>query len=164
MHIDATEKKWVYLTFIITFAMIGILTAYAITDNINPPSNVETVDSVALHMTKEFAEDNLGVKVADDGSVTVVVVAARYGFFPQEITVPANKPVKFRIASADVLHGIHTAFTNLNTMVVPGFVSEITTTFPNEGDYPMFCNEYCGLGHDHMWSRLHVVPEAEFNK
>ena len=23
----------------------------------------------------------------------------------------------------------------------------------------MFCNEYCGLGHDHMWSRVTVVPK-----
>ena len=26
----------------------------------------------------------------------------------------------------------------------------------------MFCNEYCGLGHDYMWSQLNVVSKEEF--
>ena len=162
MHVDATEKKWVILSFLIAFMMMGLLAAYALNKNIRPPSNVETIDSVSLHLTEEFGEDNLGLKVAEDGSLVVTMVAARYGFYPQDMKVPSDTPIKFRIASADVLHGVHTAFTNMNTMVVPGYVSELTTTFPKPGKYPMFCNEYCGLGHDYMWSRLLVIPKEEF--
>jgi len=162
MHIDPIEKKWVYISFFMAFFMIGILTAYAINYNIKPPSNVETIDSTRLHLTKEFNEDNLGIKRADDGVLEVTMVAARYGFYPQNMKVPANTPIRFRIASADVLHGVHTAYTNLNTMVVPGYVSQVTTSFPHTGEFSMFCNEFCGLGHDYMWSRLYVVPKAEF--
>ncbi len=162
MHVDSTERKWVILSFLMAFAMIGILAAYAINYNIRPPSNVETIDSTALQLTEEFAEDNLGLKKAEDGSLVVTMVAMRYGFYPQDMKVPANTPITFRIASADVLHGVHTAGTNMNTMVVPGYVSQLTTTFPKPGKYPMFCNEYCGLGHDFMWSRLIVVPKEEF--
>ncbi len=162
MHVDGTEKKWVILSTLMAFSMIGLLTAYAINYNIHPPSNVETIDSTALHLTEEFAEDNLGVKTAKDGSMIVTMVAARYGFYPQNMKVPSDTPITFRIASADVLHGVHTAGTNMNTMVVPGYVSELTTTFPKAGKFPMFCNEYCGLGHDYMWSRLIVVPKDQF--
>jgi cytochrome c oxidase subunit 2 len=88
------------------------------------------------------------------------MVAARYGFYPQRIEVPANTPVTFRIASADVLHGVHGPFTNMSTMVVPGYVSQVKTLFPKPGEYPLFCNEYCGLGHDHMWARLIVTPQS----
>ncbi len=162
MNIDVTEKKWVALSFFIAFAMMGILAAYAINKNIHPPSNVETINSTTLHLSDEFNEDSLGVKRADDGSLVVTMVAARYGFFPHNLVVPVNTPIKIRLASADVLHGIHTAYTNFNTMVVPGYVSEVNTTFPKAGKYPMFCNEYCGLGHDYMWSQLHVVSLEEF--
>ncbi len=162
MHVDGTEKKWVILSFLMAFAMMGLLTAYAINYNIRPPSNVETIDSTALHLTEEFGEDNLGLKVKQDGSVVVTMVAARYGFYPQDMKVPSDTPITFRIASADVLHGVHTAGTNMNTMVVPGYVSQLTTTFPHAGKFPMFCNEYCGLGHDYMWSRLIVVPKDQF--
>jgi cytochrome c oxidase subunit 2 len=162
MHVDGTEKKWVILSFVIAFAMMGILAAYAVNKNIHPPSNVETIDSTTLHLSEEFNEDNLGIRRDKDGSVHVTMVAARYGFFPHNLKVPVGTPITFRLASADVLHGVHTAYTNMNTMVVPGYVSELNTTFPRTGTYPMFCNEYCGLGHDYMWSRLHVVSKEEF--
>ena len=164
MHVDGTEKKWVILSFVIAFAMMGILAAYAVNKNIHPPSNVETIDSVRLHLTEEFNEDNLGIKRETDGSLRVTMVAARYGFFPHNMKVPVGVPIKFRLASADVLHGVHTAFTNMNTMVVPGYISEVNTTFPKIGKFPMFCNEYCGLGHDYMWSQLNVVSLEEFKK
>jgi cytochrome c oxidase subunit 2 len=140
----------------------GLLGFYALASNIHPPSNVETIDSSRLHLTEEFAEDNLGVRTNDDGSLTVTLVAARYGFYPPRIEVPADTPVTFRIASADVLHGVHVPFTNLATMIVPGYVSEVTTTFPRTGEFSLLCNEYCGLGHDAMWSRLVVVPKASW--
>jgi cytochrome c oxidase subunit 2 len=157
LHIDPLERRWVIVAVMMLALMIGILIAYSIGSNINPPSNVETIDSSALHLTEEFAEDNLGVAFNDDGSITVIMVATRYGFYPPIIEVPENTPVTFRLASFDVLHGVHAAGTNMNTMIVPGFVSEVNTAFPTPGEYPLFCNEFCGLGHDHMWGRLIVT-------
>lgn len=156
---DDLERRWVWISLLMAVVMGGILGLYAITDNLRPPSNVEVIDSSRLHLTKEFAEDNLGVKTNADGSVTVHMVAARYGFFPPVIKVPANTPVTFRVASADVLHGFHVPYTNAATMVVPGYVSEVHTSFPKPGKYSFLCNEYCGLGHDNMWSRLIVEPK-----
>ena len=157
---DPLERKWVWISLALAFFMAGMLGFYAGAGNIHPPSNVETIDSSRLHLTAEFAEDNLGVKSNTDGSLTVTLVAARYGFYPPRIEVPADTPVTFRIASADVLHGVHVPFTNMTTMVVPGYVSEVTTAFPRPGEYSLLCNEYCGLGHDSMWSRLVVVPKT----
>jgi len=160
MHVDATEKKWLYISIAMTAFIIGLLAFHAIGNNMHPPSNVEPINSDRLHVEGEFMEDNLGVKEMPDGSVEVRMVAARYGFYPQEIEVPAETPVKFRIASADVLHGFHVPYTNLATMVVPGYVSEVNTELPaaGVGESQMLCNEYCGLGHDHMWSKITIVP------
>lgn len=160
MHIDQTEKRWVWITLIMTFIMVGILTLYAVGSNIHPPSGFEPIDSTRLHVEGEFMEENLGVKNNPDGSITLTMVAARYGFYPSSVEVPVDTPVKIRIASADVLHGVHVPFTNYTTMVVPGYVSEVNTTFQKTGDFSLLCNEYCGLGHDHMWSRLKVVDKA----
>jgi cytochrome c oxidase subunit 2 len=160
MHIDQTEKKWVWITILMTAVMVGVLTVYAVGSNIHPPSGFEPIDSTRLHIEGEFVEDNLGVKNNPDGSVTLTMVAARYGFYPSSIEVPVDTPVKIRIASADVLHGVHVPFTNYTTMVVPGYVAEVNTTFQKTGDFSLLCNEYCGLGHDHMWSRLKVVEKS----
>ena len=156
---DPLERRWVWISLLMAVAIGVVLGLYAVGSNINPPSNVEPIDSSRLHLSEEFAEDNLGVKDNGDGTLTVTMVAARYGFFPPEIEVPTDTPVKFRMASADVLHGVHVPFTNAATMIVPGYVSEFTTSFPNAGKYAFLCNEYCGLGHDSMWSRLTVVEK-----
>ena len=157
---DPLERKWVWISLVLAVVMGVTLGYYAVASNLHPPSNVETIDSSRLHLSEEFAEDKLGVKTNPDGSVRVTLVAARYGFYPPRIEVPVDTPVTFRLASADVLHGVHVPNTNMATMVVPGYIAEVTTTFPRTGEYSLLCKEYCGLGHDSMWSRLVVVPKA----
>lgn len=161
---DPLERKWIWISLLLAFLISGMLGYYAVAKNIHPPSNVETIDSSRLHLSKEFAEDNLGVHTNADGSVNVVLVAARYGFFPAQIEVPEDTPITFRMASADVLHGVHVPQTNVATMIVPGYVSEVHTTIPEPGKYSLLCNEYCGLGHDQMWSRLVVVAKDKWGQ
>ena len=160
MHIDPLEKKWMYVVGFMTAVMVGSMTYAAIKMNLHPPSNVETIDPKTLHLSGEFTEDKLGVSTNEDGSITVRMVAARYSFYPQLIEVPVDTPVTFRITTPDVLHGVHVPFTNMSTMVVPGYISEVTTSFRREGEAQFLCNEYCGLGHDYMWSKLRVVPKG----
>jgi cytochrome c oxidase subunit 2 len=90
------------------------------------------------------------------------MVAGRYSFFPKHIDVPAETPITFRWVSMDVLHGVHIPMTNMSTMIVPGYVAEITTSFPKPGEYPLLCNEYCGLGHNHMWSNISVIEKEQW--
>ncbi|NOS88961.1 MAG: cytochrome C oxidase subunit II [Methylococcaceae bacterium] len=158
IHIDQLERKWITISLLVIGLLVGIMTLDALVDGINPPSKVETIDSASLHLSKEFAEDNLGVHV-ENGKVIVRMVAGRYSFFPKQISVPAETPVTLRWVSMDVLHGVHIPMTNMSTMIVPGYVAEITTTFPKPGDYPVLCNEYCGLGHNHMWSNIAVIAK-----
>jgi cytochrome c oxidase subunit 2 len=163
MHINPLERKWVYVSLGMVGLFVASILLTAITKGVHPPSNVETVDSASLHLGDEFAEDKLGVRQQADGSLRVTLVAARYGFYPNHIEIPADTPVTFRMASVDVLHAAHIPMTNMSTMIVPGYVSEITTTFPKPGDYPLLCNEYCGLGHDHMWSKVTVVAKEDWH-
>ena len=157
---DPLERRWVWISLALAVVMGAMLGYFAVANNLHPPSNVEPIDSSRLHLSEEFAEDNLGVKINPDGSVRVTLVAARYGFYPPRIEVPVDTQVTFRLASADVLHGVHVPDTNMATMIVPGYIAEVTTTFPRTGEYSLLCNEYCGLGHDSMWSRLVVVPKS----
>jgi len=159
MHIDPLERTWVVVVGLLTAMMLGTIFYTAWSGDIHPPSNVEVIDSTRLHLTEEFAEDNLGAKTQPDGSVRVTMVATRYGFYPQHIEVPVDTPITFRFATPDVLHGLHIPGTNVDTMVIPGFVSEVNTVLQNTGTFPMYCNEYCGLGHHDMWSRVTITSK-----
>lgn len=162
MHIHPLESRWLLVIGAVTAVFLIAIVYASLVLHVNPPGEMETIDSAQLHLSDEFAEDKLGVKVLPDGSLRATMVAARYGFYPREITLPAGTPVTFRIASADVLHGVHVPMTNMGTMIVPGYISTETTVFPKPGEYPMLCNEFCGMGHDHMWSKITVVSKENW--
>lgn len=162
IHIDRLERKWITISILVIGLFVGIITIDAFFHGVNPPSKVETIDSASLHLNKEFAEDNLGVQVDGQGNVIIRMVAGRYSFFPKHISVPAETKLTFRWVSMDVLHGVHIPMTNMSTMIVPGYVAEITTTFPKPGEFPVLCNEYCGLGHNHMWSNISVIAKENW--
>jgi cytochrome c oxidase subunit II len=52
--------------------------------------------------------------------------------------------------------------TNVNTMIIPGYVAQVHTRFTKTGDLLMPCHEYCGLGHSQMLATVKVVPADEF--
>jgi cytochrome c oxidase subunit 2 len=83
-----------------------------------------------------------------------------FAFSPDPITVPAGRPVTFRLTSGDVLHGFEVVGTNANAMAIPGYVSQFTVTFREPGEYLVACNEYCGLLHHGMTGRLVVTGET----
>ena len=167
IHIDPLEKKWIIMIAGIVLLTWMLIFYYAAVENVHPPSNVEVIDSARLHLDSgvgggEFMEDKLGLHKDADGHLVVTMVAARYGFYPQHLEVPINTPVKFRIASFDVLHGVLIPFSNMNTMIVPGYVSEITTSFTRLGEFPLICDEYCGLAHAYMYGMIKIVPKDKF--
>jgi cytochrome c oxidase subunit II len=160
-EVDRSENRWLIVMLGMLAVMMVIIVVTGITHALHPPSNVEPIDPVTLHLQGEFVESNLGTALELDG-VTVRMIAQQYSWVPSCIKVPADTPVKFRLTSADVTHGFIVGDTNVNTMVVPGFVSEVRTSFAIPGDYRMPCDEFCGLGHQGMWARVVVVLKDQF--
>ena len=116
----------------------------------------------SLHLSGEFVESNLGSAVEADGSVTVRAIGQQYSFTPQCVIVPSETPIKFRATSADVVHGLLIEGTNINAMLVPGYVTELPVRFKAPGDHVMPCQEFCGIGHQGMWGKVRVVDKAAF--
>ena len=57
----------------------------------------------------------------------------------------------------DVIHGFEVAGTNVNMMLEPGYISENVYNFNKTGEFLVLCNEYCGVGHHMMTSKIEVV-------
>jgi cytochrome c oxidase subunit 2 len=161
-RILGTELLWAFGVGVLIVATLSMVVFTALTMSINPPSNVERIDPKTLHLSGEFAEQNLGTTVGADGSVTVRIIATQFMFVPHCVAVPQGRRVTLRLATPDVIHGILITGTNVNTMVVPGFVSQVHTEFTRTGDLLMPCHEYCGLGHSEMWATVQVTPQNEF--
>jgi cytochrome c oxidase subunit 2 len=127
-----------------------------------PQARVETTDPTRLHLSGEFVESNLGTAVEPNGTVAVRAIGQQYSFTPSCILVPAQTSIVLRATSADVVHGILIQGTNINTMLVPGYVSEQSMRFDKTGDYLMPCQEFCSFGHEGMWGKVRVIDKAEF--
>jgi cytochrome c oxidase subunit 2 len=158
MRVNAYERIWMWVATFLIAAFVIVIVLAAGMQAVHPPSHVETLDPATLDAHPEFGKP--GVFEQPDGRIVVVMVAAMFAFAPDPVEVPAGRPVTFRITSSDVLHGFAVAGTNANTMVMPGYVSQFTYTFNKPGEYPIVCNEYCGLMHHAMTAKL-VVKERQ---
>ena len=80
-----------------------------------------------------------------------------------ELVVPLNKPVKLNLFSRDVIHSLYIPAFRIKEDVVPGKNNYMWFTAQTEGEYDIFCAEYCGDRHSYMLSKVRVLPEAEYN-
>ena len=156
------ERRWAVVSLGIIAVLVVMATYAGVHQAIMPRAWMETVDPRTLHIAGEFVESNLGSAVEPDGSVTVRAIGQMYSFTPQCIVVPVDTPVTFRVTSSDVVHGFLIEGSNVNTMLIPGYVSRITTRFTAPSDRAMPCHEFCGTGHQGMWGRIKVVDKATF--
>lgn len=157
-----SELRWAAIAgAVVAVILVAVITA-GIGLHMSPPSNVETIDPKTLHIRGEFVEANLGTRVEPGGQIVTRIVTAQFAFVPRCVVVPVNRAVTLRLASPDVLHGILVTGTNVNTMVVPGYVSQVHTVFTHTGELLMPCHEFCGLGHSQMLATVRVVPADQF--
>jgi cytochrome c oxidase subunit 2 len=156
------EIRWALWMGGIVLLILGLIVITSVSMGINPPSNNELVDPKSLHRSGEFTEANLGTQIDPNGRVVARIIATQFNFVPACVKLPANRPVTLRFATPDVVHGITVTGTNVNTMIVPGYVSQVHTVFRTTGRLLMPCHEYCGLGHSAMIGRVQVVPPEQF--
>jgi cytochrome c oxidase subunit II len=160
MRIHAFERF-----FLVVAALLVVLGAVAIgvsywTFGVSLPGPVARLDPQTTGQTAPF--DNPGLTQTGDRQYDAVMVANLWQWTPyadgEGFTVPAGSTVTFKVASTNVIHGFMIQNTNVNAMVIPGEVTQVSHTFDTPGEYLIICHEYCGLGHHEMYAK--VVVEA----
>jgi cytochrome c oxidase subunit 2 len=86
------------------------------------------------------------------------------GKFSDTLVVPKDEPVILDLISRDVLHSLYIPAFRIKEDVVPGVDNQMWFIGQKEGDYDIFCAEYCGDRHSYMLSKVVVLPEDEYNK
>ena len=156
MNVPFYERLWMWASGVLIVAFVATTVVGLAGSALQPPSHVEMIDPTKVWSDPRFTKR--GVTITERGA-TVVLIGMMFAFEPNELRVPVNKPITFRITSADVTHGFQIVGTNGNTMVVPGYVSQFSTVFRTPGEFLIVCNEYCGLSHHLMAAKL-IVQET----
>lgn len=151
------ELAWILPSVALPTGMLAALLVTAFGAGIHLPGVEGRVAMDAIDTTPPF--DQPGIVEVAPGHYEVRVVAQIWSFTPNEVRVPAGSTVTFVATSRDVIHGFYIHGANVNMMLVPGQISRQTTRFPNPGEYPLLCHEYCGAAHHTMWARVIVEPQ-----
>lgn len=97
------------------------------------------------------------VAPGQNAPVRIEIVAKRWEYAPNEITVKKGVPVTIGLTSKDVDHGLKIEELNVVLMTKKDKVSEVTFTPEQVGTFAGQCSVFCGAGHGSMKMTLHVT-------
>jgi cytochrome c oxidase subunit 2 len=81
-----------------------------------------------------------------------------------ELIVPTGRPVSLNLESADVIHSFFVPAFRLKEDCVPGRTNHAWFESTRDGEYNLFCAEYCGERHSAMLSLVKSIPGKEFDE
>ena len=79
------------------------------------------------------------------------------------MTVPVGKPVSLLMSSQDVIHSFFVPAFRTKMDVLPNRYTRLWFEATAEGEYDIYCTEYCGKGHSEMLGKVLVLKEQDYN-
>ncbi len=86
------------------------------------------------------------------------------GMITDTLFVPKDKAVKLDLVALDVLHSLYIPAFRVKQDMVPGKEALIWFESGREGEYDVYCAEYCGLLHSYMKSIVKVIPALQYEE
>ncbi len=151
-HNAAAETVWTVVPLII-FLAIGIFGLFEYFKMNKVPENAYKINVTG----KQWAWTFTYAKKGDEGKII--------SFDKNDIMyVPVNQPILLEMTATDVLHSFYVPSFRIKKDTVPGMNSYLTFTATKEGDFTIFCTEFCGTSHSRMRGVVRVVSQERFNK
>lgn len=160
------ERRWLLIAFIWCMILFtGMYVWLGIGDQQTPIESYRIDPGDFGEETRAFIDEYQvdemdGVPVVAPPPGNVYLQASQFQFRPV-LQLEQGETYRLLVSSTDVQHGLSIQPENLNFQVLPGYlyVIEVTPDWP--GEYPMLCNEYCGLGHHLMTGKIIVTGDEE---
>jgi cytochrome c oxidase subunit II len=160
MRIHALEK--VFLAIAAVLLGLGVIAVgfSVFVHDVALPHPYARIDPKRVALTPPF--DQPGLTQVAPGQYAATIIAQIWQFTPftmptKPIQIKAGDTITFMVTSTDVTHGFMITNTDINAMIVPGEVTRLTYTFTRPGQYLVLCHEYCGLGHQQMYTKVIVA-------
>lgn len=88
---------------------------------------------------------------------TVKIMAKRFEYVPNEITLKKGVPAVLELVSSDRRHGFHIHDLRIREDVMPGQSVFVRFTPEKAGRFAFECDVFCGTGHEEMSGVIVVV-------
>ena len=115
-------------------------------------SSTEMTAAVAREQDEAHGPDE------NEEPIDVYLMAMRFSYMPRVLRLERSVPYRFRMMSMDVNHGvsIHTGFAGHIMRRPAQTMVEMVMTFPEPGEFMIYCTVYCGVGHSQMKGKIIV--------
>lgn len=97
-----------------------------------------------------------GVPIVQPAPGTDVYLLAQIWRFYPLLKLKKGATYRLHVSSLDLNHGFSLQPLNMNFQIVPGYDHVLTITPTSSGTFPLICNEFCGIGHHMMASKILV--------
>ena len=87
----------------------------------------------------------------------VSMLAMKFDYLPDEVTVKKGKPVALELSALDRVHGFDAPSLGLHAEIQPGPPTVLHFTPEKPGSYGIHCDIFCGDGHEGMLARIIVT-------
>ena len=98
-------------------------------------------------------------EVRDLSMIYHVMLALGFG-----ILTYIGEPIILEMTSTDVIHSFYIPSFRVKRDTVPGMISKVSFTPTEEGNFTVFCTEFCGTSHSRMRSNIRVVKKDRYEK
>jgi cytochrome c oxidase subunit II len=163
--LDRVEGMWIIIAFIWCLIMFFMMPYWHVFGKQNLANEAYRTTPEAYSKKTQDMVDKFTVRTETDQKIPVVhpaaggdvyLIARLWQWWPL-LELESGKTYRIHLMSMDWLHGFSLQPENINIEVHPGYEHIITVTPTNPGAYSIICNEYCGINHSTMTSRLYVT-------
>lgn len=87
----------------------------------------------------------------------VRIVARKFVFLPNDITLKVGEPVVLEFTALEVVMGFSAPELKQRVDIVPGQVARLRMVPDRVGTFDFLCDIFCGEGHEGMSGKIRVV-------
>jgi cytochrome c oxidase subunit II len=168
--IERIEITWVLIAFVWSMVLFFMMPywhvfgkqnlaneAYKNTPEKYTAKTQEMVDKYKVREETGLNDQKIPVVHPPAGG-DVYLIARLWQWWPI-LELEAGQTYRLHLMSMDWLHGFSLQPENINIEVHPNYEHVLTVQPTKAGTYSILCNEYCGLNHHTMVSRLFVTEK-----
>jgi cytochrome c oxidase subunit II len=162
--IDKVEIIWIAIAFIWCMVMFFMMPYWHLYGKQNLSNETYRVKPEQFARAAQEMVDKYTVRTETDEKIPVVkppagadvfLIARLWAWWPM-LELEKGKSYRLHLTAMDYQHGFSLQPDNVNVQVLPGYEHVVTITPNRAGTYAIMCNEYCGIGHHKMVSKLYV--------
>jgi cytochrome c oxidase subunit II len=162
--IHSVELVWIVIAFVWCLVMFFMMPYWHLYGKQNLSAETYRTTPETFSKKTQAMVDQYKVREETDQKIAVVhppeggdvyLIARLWQWWPI-LELEKGKTYRLHLTSMDYQHGFSLQPENINIQVLPGYEHVIKITPNRAGTYSIICNEFCGINHHTMVSRLYV--------